>query len=241
MLISTRGIVLRQTKYGDTSLICTLFTEELGIQSYLVNGIRSAKSKQKANLLRPLSLLQLVVYHREGKNLQRIKEMSHDYLYQTLLFDIAKGAIGLFMIEVLNKTIKEENPNPSLFQFLYAHFVDLDQAEHGIGYYPLLFLLRLTSYLGFFPHAPQHVGGYFDLEEGLFPPDRPLHPNYINRPQSDALHALVRHLSENEPLPSLDRATRKVLLGDVLRYYELHVAGFHKVNAHAILETIFSN
>lgn len=240
MLIPTRGLVLRQTKYGETSLICTIYTEELGIQSYLVNGIRSTKAKQKANLLRPMSLLQMVVYYREGKNLQRIREMSHDYLYQSMLFDITKGAIGLFMIEVLNKVLKEESPNSDLFDFLHTHFMDLDQRGEGLGNYPLLFLLRLSSYLGFFPHADASPGAYFDLEEGQFPMNRPFHPNYINRPQSDALHQLVRHVGYDEPPPTLKRGTRKVLLGDLLRYYELHVEGFHKVNAHAILETVFS-
>lgn len=239
MLISTRGIVLRQTKYGDTSVICTLYTEALGIQSYLVNGIRSSKSRQKANLLRPMSLLQLVVYHREGKNLQRIKEMSHDYLYQSVLFDIPKGAIGLFMIEVLNKVLKEEGTNESLYAFLHAYFVDLDQAEKGLALYPLLFLLRLSSYLGFFPHADAPAT-YFDLEEGQFTMQRPLHPNYIDRPISDDLYSLVRHVSHHTPAPSLDRPTRRILLGDLLRYYSLHIAGFQRVNAHAILESIFN-
>ena len=240
MLVQTRGLVLRQTKYGETSVICSIYTEELGLQSYLVNGIRSSKAKTKANLLRPMSLLQLVVYHREGKNLQRIKEMSHDYLYQQVLFDIRKGAVGLFMIEILNKVLKEESPNAALFDFLHTHFVDLDLQDQPLTFYPLLFMLRLAGHLGFLPHIDQQAHHFFDLEEGLFTTDRPIHPNYIGRPQSDALYDLIRYVRQSDRPPQLDKATRKVLLGDLLRYYELHVEGFKKVNAHAILETVFS-
>ena len=76
MVHNTKGIVLRVVKYGETSVIVTIYTELFGIQSYIVNGVRttSKKGASKASLFQPAAILDLIVYHNELKNLQRIKE-----------------------------------------------------------------------------------------------------------------------------------------------------------------------
>ena len=74
MLQPTKAIVLRSIKYGDTSLISTLFTETQGVQTYITQGVRSAKAKtNKAALLQPATLLDVVVYHKPNTNFYRIK------------------------------------------------------------------------------------------------------------------------------------------------------------------------
>jgi len=122
MIHSTKGIVLRTVKYGDTSMIATIYTELFGIQSYIVNGVRTSSKKGpgKANLLQPAAILDLVVYHNDLKNLQRIKEFRWGYLYQHLFFNVLKNSVALFMVELLQKTLKQPEANPDLF-----HFIDL--------------------------------------------------------------------------------------------------------------------
>ena len=109
MLHKTRGVVFRFTKYGETSIIVTLFTELFGLQSYIVNGVRSKSGKNKIALFQPLTLLDLVVYHREHANLNRIKEVKCLYPFQSIPTDIKKSALAIFIIEVINKTVKEES------------------------------------------------------------------------------------------------------------------------------------
>jgi DNA repair protein RecO (recombination protein O) len=72
----TKGIVLKTVKYGETSVIVTAFTELFGTQTYLQNGVRTSnkKGQGKANLFQPGAILDLIVYHNELKNIQRIKE-----------------------------------------------------------------------------------------------------------------------------------------------------------------------
>ena len=115
----TRGIVLRTVKYGETSLIVDLFTELFGRQSYLVNGVRtsSRKGMGKANLFQPAANLELEAYHQELKNLQRLKEFRWATLYQHLYFDVLKNSVALFMVELLQKTLKQPEPNPIQFFF----------------------------------------------------------------------------------------------------------------------------
>src|ERR1700742_2343447 len=102
-LHKTRGIVLKTVKYGETSLIVTLYTELFGLQSYLVNGVRtsSRKGHGKANLFQPAAILDLVVYHNELKNLQRIREFKWGVIYRNIFFDVLRNAVGLFMVELL--------------------------------------------------------------------------------------------------------------------------------------------
>src|SRR5215467_13355231 len=118
-LHKTKGIVLRTVKYGETSLIVSILTELFGVQSYLVNGVRasSKKGSGKANLFQPAGILDLIVYHNELRNLQRMKEFRWSYLYQHIFSDIRKNAVALFMVELLSKCLKQPEENEELFQF----------------------------------------------------------------------------------------------------------------------------
>ena len=91
MIQKTRGIVLRMIKFGETSVVVLIYTESFGIQSYLVNGVRtSKKSSAKANHFQPGSILELVVYHNDLKNLQRLREFKWHYLYRQHIFRCQK-------------------------------------------------------------------------------------------------------------------------------------------------------
>src|SRR5215813_15284444 len=143
-LHKTKGIVLRAVKYGDTSLIVAIFTELFGIQSYLVNGVRAStkKGSGKANLFQPAAILDLIVYHNELKNLQRIKEFKWDHLYQHIFFNVLKNAVALFMIELLQKCLKQPEANADLYHFIEDAFIYLDEADETVvANYPLFFAL----------------------------------------------------------------------------------------------------
>lgn len=154
MLHKTRGIVFRFVKYGDTSIIVSVFTELFGLQSYIVNGIRSKTGKSKIALYQPLTLLDLVVYHRAHANINRIKEIKCFYPYQTIPTDINKSAIAMFISEILNKTVKEESHAQELSEFLIRSLISFDQMDGRTGNFHLMFLLKLARLLGF---GAQHL------------------------------------------------------------------------------------
>ncbi len=134
MTHKTKGIVLRATKYGETSLIVLLFTEKFGTQSYMINGVRtsSKKGSGKANLFQPGALLDMIVYHSEQKQLQRIKEFKWGFLYQHIFSDIKKNAVAVFMIELLTKCLKQTEPNEELFHFTEDAFIHLDESSETV-------------------------------------------------------------------------------------------------------------
>jgi len=154
-LHKTKGIVLRTVKYGETSVIVTIFTEIFGVLSYLVNGVRTStkKGSGKANLFQPTAILDLVVYHNETKNLQRIKEFKWGYLYQHIFSDVPKNAVALFMVELLTKCLKQPEANADLFNFCEDAFMHLDESKGAVmANFPLFFALHLSNFFGFKPH-----------------------------------------------------------------------------------------
>ena len=179
----TKGIVLRTVKYGETSIITTVYTELFGVQSYIVKGVRksSKTSAAKANYFQPAAMLQMEVYHNELKNLQFIKEYQWDYLYTHVLFDVVKNAAAQYIIELLQHSLKQPEANPELFYLIEGTLMQLDKGNDTLtANLPLYFTLHLTGDLGF------QVQGEFskatpilDLQAGGFASEIPLHVFYV--------------------------------------------------------------
>ena len=171
MLQKTKGIVLRAIKYGDTSLVCTIFTEVYGVQAYLMRGVRSSKSKNnKAALLQPATLLEMVVYQKPQSNLQTAKEYQPAYIYQNLQEHITKNSIALFSVELLLRLLEEQAPIPELFELSYEYFRKLDKMPADeVANFPLYFTIKCCEVLGFSingtysgetPHLNLYDGGF---------------------------------------------------------------------------------
>jgi len=244
-LHKTKGIVLRIVKYGETSLIVTVYTELFGIQGYLVNGVRSSSKKGpgKANLFQPSAILDLVVYHSELKNLQRIKEFRWGYLYRHIFFDVMKNAVALFMVEVLQKCLKQPEPNTDLFSFIEDAFVHLDGSEGAVlANYPLFFALHLAGFFGF--RIDDVYSGdlpYLDLVEGVFANQQPSHQYYLEGSLSYISSQLLRVRQPHELQElQLNQDIRRQLLQAYLSFYTLHVPDFGEMRTLPVLQTIWS-
>src|SRR5882757_6416664 len=151
MLHKTRGIVFKTTDYGESSVVVQVFTEKFGLQSYMVNGAKKPKAKISCNMLQPLHLLDMVVYHKETGNVQRIKEVKNSPVLQTIPYDVIKSSLALFLNEVLYKAIKQQAADENLFGFIFNSIEWMDHQPEGIVNFHLFFLTRLTRYLGFYP------------------------------------------------------------------------------------------
>ena len=192
MLTKTRGIIFRTVKYSESSLICDIYTEELGLRSYIISGVRSKKPKVSASLLQLMSLVDLVVYDKEGKDLNRTKEVKPAYVYHSIPFEILRSSVGLFMVELARKTIKEAESNKPLFNFLFDSFLYLDSMNQGVANFHIYFTVQLTKYLGFMPGGDfKESTMFFDLEEGLFSDYRPRHQHFMDEKLTQLLHQFL--------------------------------------------------
>lgn len=247
MLLKTKALVLRSVKYGETSLVVTMFTELAGIQSYLVNGVRTISNKgtAKAALFQPSAILDLVAYHNEFKNLQRLKEYKWAFLYRHILSDVMKNAVALFMIELLGKCLKQPEPNPDLFYFTEDALHHLDEAnEKMTANFPLFFALHLAVFFGFRiseNYEDEKALAYLDLQEGCFTANQPEHHHYLMDKEAAAVaHILkIMHPSELNDL-NLNQETRRRMIHAIELYYAFHVPEFGSLKTLPVLREILS-
>lgn len=239
----TKGIVLRTVKYGETSLIVSIFTELFGVRSYLLNGVRTStkKGSGKANLFQPAAILDMIVYNNDLKQLQRIKEFRWGYLYQHILSDVRKNAVALFMVELLGKCLKQPEENADLFHFSEDAFLYLDASTESIAAnFPLFFALHLPVFFGFRFHdnySEKHP--FLDLEEGNFVQQPPPHPHYLEDRQAFITSQLlkVQHPGELADI-RLHHEFRRNLLYAYERYYALHIQDFGTMRTLPVLREI---
>jgi DNA repair protein RecO (recombination protein O) len=243
MVHKTKGIVLRTVKYGETSVIVTILTELFGLQSYLVNGVRTSKGKggSKAGMFQPAAILDLVIYHQESKNLNRLKEYSWSILYKNILSDVISNSIALFMIELLQKCLKQPESNTELFYFMEDSLAGLDQAGRNVqANFPLFFALHLAGFFGLrIDDNYSEKRNYLDLKEGYFTGEKPLHPHYLDHSLSEATAHLLRvkQPAELADLP-LGKDKRRFLMDAYEDFYSMHIQGFTPLKTLPVLRTL---
>lgn len=241
MLYKTKAVILRIVKYGETSVIATAFTELFGLQSYLVNGVRTANVRSsKASILQPANILDLVVYHREQKNLQRISDMRYSYLYTSLHYDVIKNAVALYIMELLFRVISEAEEQPDLFNFIEQSLLTLDKSSAAASNLPLYFTLKLGALLGFgFNGKFGSRSSYLDLREGSFIASAPEHLYYLQPENSQLTSALLSAPTIEEiGAIKMNKQTRAQLLQAYLEYFKLHLPSFTSLKSPRVLHEI---
>lgn len=224
MIQKTRGLVLSHIKYRETSLIVKIYTEEFGLQTYMVNGVRSSKSsKAKIALFQPLSLLDLVVYHKDGNTIHHIKEVKTSFVYQHIPYEHKKCVIAIFLSEILQKTIKEHYKNPELFDFLSSSLIKLDEQQNGFENFHLIFLLKYASFLGF---APQNSSSFF---------------NELNSNYNQAEITFVENLFRIDAFIFEEKGSnqiRRYILDKIIYLYQIHVDSIGIIKSIDVLREI---
>ncbi|MCS6917560.1 MAG: DNA repair protein RecO [Chitinophagales bacterium] len=235
MLAHTRGIVLRNIRFSETSIISRIYTEQFGMRSYLIGGVRSEKSRMRAAYFLTLNLLSLHVYHRPQKALNRIREANLYYPMQQLHAQPLRSSMGLLMAEVFASAVREEEPNPALFAFLERQLIDLDQTPVLSPNLLLRFFIQFSAHLGFYPSGRYTEDTpVFNLQEGRFESSgNPRHP-VLEPPFSLHLSSLL-----DMGDPQLTAAERSALLHALLQYYQLHLPEFRPPRSLDVLRAVF--
>lgn len=240
MLTKTDGIVLHTIKYGETSIIARIFTREAGMQSYLVRGVRKSGSRTKQMLFRPLTMVSMIAYHKNREGLQNIREISLLKAYGSIPYDIAKTSLAIFLSEILSYSLKNQEANHSLFDFLSESLLLLDGLRKGVANYHLVFLMKLSSYLGFRPR--EDYGGkklYFNLLEGCYQYHFDPAGNCLDQELSRMFHSLSTLPLETSGRIDIDREQRRELLTSMIAYYSHHLSGMPEIKSRSVLEAVF--
>ena len=207
---------------------------------YLTTPARRGKGGVAQALVMPLSLLELEVEHRNDRDLQRIREARSLSLPTALQTHPVKNAEALFLAEILYRVIREKESDPPLFHFLFDAVRHLETADAGIANFHLTFLFRLAVYLGIRPNRETYVEGrYFDLLEGIFTEEVPLHGRYLNADDSRVMARLTKMTFANMSLFAFSHTERSAILGHVLDFYRLHLPGFPELKSLEVLRALF--
>lgn len=228
MLTKTKGLVLHNLRYRETSLLVTIYTAEFGIASYIENGVRSVKAKHKMALFQPLTLLDLEVFHKPSRGLHRISSAKCYFPYRQIPFDIGKSSIALFLSEILGKVLKEEEANQPLFDFLEESFQFLDGAKANYENFHIQFLWNLSAFLGF---APGSLPEFIDqLKQAQF--------SGTNAIEAQVLQELI--MANYGESFSISRTQRREFLAGILHFFRLHMDSFGELKSWEILQEVMA-
>ncbi len=239
MIEKTRGVVLHSLKYAETSVIIKVFTRSQGLQSYIVPGVRKTRSKTPNNLFQPLTIIDLVGYHKNKGGLQHLKEVSCAHPYASIPYDILKSSVAIFLSEMLVKSLKEGDANPNMLDYVTEALLYFDQISEKTADFHLYFLIQLSRFLGFQPRNNFDIHHcYFNLREGLFQRAFDNSSICMDKEQSFIFHQInTTGLQQLGKLP-ISSSLRRSLLIMTISYYSHHLEGFQGIKSHLILETV---
>ena len=233
MKYKSRAITLNYLKHGESSIIAKIFTEEKGLQSFIVKGVRAKNAKKKLGLFQPLQLLNINASHFPKKNLQYINEIGLEHNQIDDKIDMKKKFISIFIAEVVSKVLLETETDKALFKFIWDLKKTINNLKKISPNFPLIFLISLSEYLGFSPSKDEINGEYFNMELGVFANNKQQLNYYIEKDNS--LH--LRELLENKDI-DIPYINRNQILLQLIQYYKLQHHELKNMTSHLIIESL---
>ena len=238
MIHKTEGIVLRTLKYQEAGLITTVFTREYGVRTFIIKTYRSTRARNRYSYFQPLSIIDLIYFYKENRDLHSINESKISVLLQEVQAHPVKLSLGLAMVEIFYDCVKEEEQNLPLYDFFRETILHLDRSEKHLIHIFIYFLLHLSQFLGFFPNdesnAARHVG--FDADKGTL---------RAATQQADPIPALLRRFMASELSTchdiTFDQQEKRFLIKALFEYYKLHVEGFRYPQTIRVFAEVFGD
>ncbi|MBN2612068.1 MAG: DNA repair protein RecO [Bacteroidales bacterium] len=240
MLSKTRGIILHHVKYGESGIIVHIYTEHYGRQSCIVNISKSRRSSVKQSSLLPLSLVDLEIYFKEGKEIHRIKEISNYLPLISIHQEIIKSTIAIFIAELLCKTLHEAESNPQMFEFLFHAIQYLDAESDGVGNFHVMFLVQYSKFLGIFPKFDLNSLFNKEFSERSFSYINDFE-FFLNLPK-DTLNSLEEFSYKSfQDIGEIkiNYETRMLLLEKLLDFYKLHFENIGQIKSLQVMKEVF--
>lgn len=238
MYVTTKAIVISLVKYNEADLIVKCFTEGFGVKSYLLRGVlKSKKGLLKPALFQPFSILEITVVHRPKAELHSIKEAKITQPLIQIQTQIDKLSIVLFLSEVVKQCVKEEEENRALYEFLEYAIIWLEN-QTVVADFHLLFLVKLTHYLGFYPDVSTRHKPFFNSAEGVFE-DRETNIYSVAVDEDSPIKKFLTADFDSLKTSKITKAQRQSSLELLILYYQLHIQGFKVPKSLSVLKELF--
>lgn len=239
--MKSRAIVLHTLRYNDEQLITDLLTEEMGCISMIVRISHSKRAAVHHTLFQPLAILDIEWEHRPKANLQRPKAVQVGIPFVSIHSDVYKMSIAMFVAEMLHCAIHDEPDWRTIYNYVVRSVQWLDMCEKGYSNFHLVFMLRLTHFLGFMPNTEEALPtDFFDLRSSCFVHSQPPHPDFLKPQYATLIPKLLRMRYDTMRFFKFTGAERTRLLEHINTYYRLHIPNFPELKSLSILKQLFS-
>ena len=156
MIVKTRAIILRETKYRDQSKICSIYAREFGKMSVIIKGARNPKNKL-SGLFSAGNVLDLVLYKKSSRDIQLVSDGNLVLSPMVPEPDMERFAVLYQIIDLVRKSTENGEKSLPLFTLLAETLGQLYRTGFNFQQLYAWFLLRFVSVLGFQPSLQRCV------------------------------------------------------------------------------------
>ena len=240
MQVKTRAVVLNSLKYGESQVIVDMFTETHGRLSFMQRIPKTGRARVRKQLFQPLTLLDVEFDYRQGQRLLHITDARMCSPFVSLPFDARKLSIALFVAEFTCYATRAEQDNAALFAYIVNSVEWLDACGGDFANFHIIYMLRLTRFIGFFPNTEgAQEGAYFDLRGACFVAHAPLHADWLEPAEARKIGLLMRVNYATMHLVRMSRAERNRCVELIVRYYRRHLPDFPELKSLPVLQELF--
>lgn len=246
MLLKTKAVVIRMVRYSDARAVVDLFTAAAGRLSFAVTLRGKGVSAMGKHLFQPMTLLDVECDLRPSAKIHKLRSARVYYPFASIPYDPVKISLIFFISEAAGYILRGEEAAYELFDYIEGSLQWLDLAENdeahatAIANFHLVFLMRLTRFLGFFPNLEGYEpGSYFDLRAAVYCRHHPQHHDILQPMDAQRLTRIVRMDYPTMHLFRMKREERNALTEMIIRYYRIHVPSFPEMKTLDILRELF--
>lgn len=159
--------MLHLTKYSDSSAVVHTIDSLHGRKSYFVRGLKSGR--KSTAMFHPLNILDIISYDSPKSSLSSLKEWTPVASFDSIRSNIYKSTIAMFISEVIFRSIRNEDADSSLSDWLCGAVARLESTDGPVANFHLWFLASFCTRMGFRPDGAIEPQGIFNpWEEDLF-------------------------------------------------------------------------
>ncbi|RRD80036.1 DNA repair protein RecO [Alloprevotella sp. OH1205_COT-284] len=239
MNITSKIIVLHTLRYADDKLIAECLSRTSGRVTFVVRISHSTRATVRHTLFQPLAVLEAEWTVKPRGGMVTPKAVRTTLPYSTIHRDPKKTTVALFLSEMLLHVVRSDAGAAALFDYIENSLEWLDTAEEGFANFHIVFLMRLSLFLGIAPNLERRTCPFFDLMAGEFSTTPPPHAYYIEQREAAAFGQLMRMNFGTMRLFALTGEQRSRILELVLLYYRLHLPAMPDLKSLDVLKAVF--
>lgn len=145
----TKGLIIKQSDYGEGNRMLTVFTEKFGIIKAAVYGVKRANSRRSA-ASQFLSWSEFVLYFGKGE-IASVNSVTSLESFFPIQENLEKLALSSYLAEITYFAQAQNVPNPSLLKLLLNTLFVLAYRDISLLKAKTVYELRLVADMGYMP------------------------------------------------------------------------------------------